>query len=359
MTRNAILALAGFVVFEIAATEPARAEELYLRVVDVGNAMCVVVRVPGGHHMLYDAGNYNSEECAAAVQEIVGTDRLDLVVLSHSDADHVGELPVILGRNRADLVVYTGAQGTAARTWPRVVSALEAAKRQGTTVRNLSRQPLPNTRQPGRGQRRAAPLRVRLGEATVTFVAGWHQWTLPADPGFAPNESELRNAISIVVRIDYGGHSVLLTGDTIGRRGHSEESETACRDAEQWMVRRGNVSLDSDILVGQHHGGDNSSSACFIEAVTPQFVIFPAGHASHQHPRATAVSRFLRRNVNVANIFRTDRGDDDIGDAEWGEGREANCVDPRGDDDVEVILPDSASRRISVRYREPRRACSE
>lgn len=340
-----------------AAPEAANAAETYLRVVDVGNAMCVVVKIPGGHHILYDAGNFNSDECAAAVREIVGPDRLDLVVLSHSDADHIGELPNILSQNQADLVVYTGAQGTSAITWPRVVSALERAKRAGTRVRNLARQPLPNTRRPRPGRARAAPLKIRLGDATVTFVTGFHSWTLPGDQGFEPNESERRNAISIVVRLDYGGKSVLLTGDTIGRRGRASEQANACRDAERWMIREGNVSVDSDVLVGQHHGGDNSSSGCFIEAVSPEFVIFPAGHARHKHPRASAAQRFLDRDVSLAKILRTDRGDDEPGDEEWGEGLEQGCIDPRGDDDVEVFLSDRPADSVRVRYRQPLMAC--
>lgn len=337
----------------------ANAAEAVLRVVDVGNAMCVVAKVPGDHFMLYDAGDFETDECRNAVREIVGTNDLDLVVLSHSDEDHIGELAPILGATNAQQIVWTGARPTSNRVRPVFEAALRTAEaRHPGSVRNLGTRPLPNTRRPRPGQRRAAPLRVRLGNATATFVTGFHSWTLPSDPGKAPDDSEKRNAISIVVKFEFGGKSVLLTGDTIGRR--RDESPTACRDAEDWMVHSGNVPLKSDVLVGQHHGGDNASSRCFVEAVSPAFVVFPAGNSTNDHPRAVAVERYLNppleSPVDRANIFRTDRGDDE-GEREWDGGREAGCRDRAGDDDVEIVLSDRPGTPVQVRYRLPRRPC--
>ena len=61
--------------------------------------------------------------------------------------------------------------------------------------------------------------------------------------------------------------------------------------------------------------GNNGSSTCFINRVDPQFVIFSEGH-EHDHPTAAAANRYLTQGVQLANIFRTDRGDDE-GGFEW------------------------------------------
>ena len=90
---------------------------------------------------------------------------------------------------------------------------------------------------------------------------------------------------SIVVRIDYKGRSVLFTGDRVGKR--LTDDDGACKDAEKVMVDRhtgGEVSIKADVLVASHHGGNNGSAACFIQAIDPQFVIF-ASRSAHQHPR--------------------------------------------------------------------------
>jgi beta-lactamase superfamily II metal-dependent hydrolase len=244
----------------------ANAAEAVLRVVDVGNALCVVAAIPGDHFMLYDAGGRGGGQCAAAVREIVGSDRLDLVVLSHPDEDHNGQLAAILAATPADMIIHTGARLSSNISGAIRTELRRANRRRAGSVRSLATQPLPNMRSPSPGQARAAPLAIELGDARITFVAGWHKWNLPADRGASLSRAEKRNAISIVVRFDYGGKSVLLSGDAIGRRGRGTEPADACRDAAKWMVREGNVPLDSDVLVGEHHGGDNSSALCFYRS---------------------------------------------------------------------------------------------
>jgi hypothetical protein len=117
-------------------------------------------------------------------------------------------------------------------------------------------------------------------------------------------------------------------------------------------------SVDSDVLIGQHHGGDNATSTCFVRAVTPQFVVFSAGHAYH-HPQQASVDRLtdthLAHPVAIANILRTDRGDNE-GDGEMTAGS-GSCADAPGDDDVEIRLPLNPALGVDVHYRGPSRPC--
>jgi competence protein ComEC len=106
------------------------------------------------------------------------------------------------------------------------------------------------------------------------------------------------------------------------------------------------INLDSDVIVAPHHGADNGSSAEFIEAVSPEFVIFSAG-SDHEHPRASTAQRYLDAGVLLADIYRTDLGDDEGGD-EWDNGRIAHNRDRSGDDDVDVLLHSDGS--IEVAY---------
>ena len=77
----------------------AQDDGLTVRVVDVGAGLCCVARWPGEdgdfHYMVYDAGNYvdRGATAMAAIREIYEDDddpTLDVLVLSHSDADHLG-----------------------------------------------------------------------------------------------------------------------------------------------------------------------------------------------------------------------------------------------------------------------------
>ncbi|NIQ14291.1 MAG: hypothetical protein GTO02_07775, partial [Candidatus Dadabacteria bacterium] len=64
------------------------------------------------------------------------------------------------------------------------------------------------------------------------------------------------------------------------------------------VANKDNVSLKSDVIIAPHHGADNGSSKCFIEAVDPTYVIFSAGHR-HDHPRAVTAQRYIDHGVSV------------------------------------------------------------
>ena len=147
----------------------------------------------------------------------------------------------------------------------------------------------------------------------------------------------------------------MLTGDTIGRLGG--EPNSVCRYAERIMVERSaEIAIKSDVLVGQHHGGDNATSNCFIRAVNPRYVIFSAGHGGHEHPRQTTADRLIAHGINPADILRTDRGDNE-GGPEWIYGAIRGCRDKVGDDDVEIVMPKAPEEELRVKYRVASTGC--
>ena len=83
-------------------------EDVYVRIVDVGPGLCAVVRAPGDHFMVYDAGHWVGQHCLAAVRELVTTDVIDLLVISHSDGDHLGDAADILAENAVRLTLLAG-----------------------------------------------------------------------------------------------------------------------------------------------------------------------------------------------------------------------------------------------------------
>lgn len=336
-----------------AAPTAAQSTDAVIRVVDIGAGLCVVATAPGGA-MLYDAGR-GGTLCRDAVRAMVPGRRLDLVVLSHSDSDHVRELPAILGENTAAVIIHPG--DPRGPTLDPVRQAIRAQGRNGAQIFNLTEIDNPPPSGP-----RPTPVRpgdsFGVGAARATFVAGWSNGNQTRGPGEAELDGgPMHNALSIVIRFEYGGHTVLLTGDTVGRM--IGNSDTTCAYSERIMAgRSATVPIDSDVLVGQHHGADNSTSTCFVRAVSPEFVVFSAGH-HFRHPTQRAVNRLtdshLAQPVNVANIFRTDRGDNEGGnEMTAGSGR---CRDTTGDDDVEIRLPRSSSARVTVAYRGASRGC--
>jgi hypothetical protein len=188
----------------------------------------------------------------------------------------------------------------------------------------------------------------RFGDVFVMMICGFHE---PPNGWGNLNQAESLNAGSIVVRLIYNNRSILFGGDAVRR--HDGDPVNACIATERFMVDNDDViPIDSDVLIAPHHGGDNASSTDFIQAVTPEYVIFSAGHR-YEHPRATTAQRYLNNGVQLANMFRTDRGDDerDNGTREWANVRINNHHDGTGDDDVDIILRQNET--ISVQYRNP------
>ena len=182
----------------------------------------------------------------------------------------------------------------------------------------------------------------QVGDALVTMVSGYGE---PPEDWGRLNTSERRNAGSVVIRLYYEGKSILFTGDTVGR--HIGDSLNTCIAAERFMLDRSAViPIDSDVIIAPHHGADNGSSLPFIREVSPEYVVFPAG-SRHEHPRKAAVERYKAAGVRVAEMFRTDLGDNE-GGKEWGEGS-TSSGDKAGDDDVDILI--RSGGELVVEYR--------
>lgn len=332
----------------VGGSAPAFAEDAVLRVVDVGAGLCVVAVVPGGHAMVYDTGR-GYQRCLDAVEEMIPGTSIDLLVLSHSDDDHIGAAAKIVGSRVVSTIIHPGD----ARSGVNLDAAREAITTEADAdVWNMAERPVPFGRS------------FAVGAATATFVAGWsngHQ----TEAGDRPltEAAKLNNALSLVIRFSYAGHSVLLTGDTVGRI--ERDPDGACKYAERLMVENAShVPIDSDVLVGQHHGADNATSNCFIRAVSPEWVVFSAG-SQYRHPRQSTANRLIANGVDKDRIFRTDRGDNEPSparprgdhDIEWVYGGLAQCRDKAGDDDVEIRLPGDSAAPPQVGYRTQRRGC--
>lgn len=317
------------------------AQELYVRVVDVGAGECIVIKAPGpggkDHYMIYDAGNYEDKGKTAmdAIRDIIPEgSKIDLLVLSHSDSDHIAAVPEICDEYHVRRVIHPGYERPTS-TWrdsdQAILNEVKSEKKKGGCINmNLANVEV------------APGSTYKIGYASATFVAGFHE---PPEEWGQLSDSEQKNAGSIVIRLTYKGKSVLITGDAVGR--HIGDPDNACIAIEKFMVDNAEtVKIDSDVLIAAHHGADNGSSKPFIEEVTPEYVVFSAGH-KFNHPRKSAADRFISAGVSTSKMFRTDRGDNE-GGKEW-DGQGGNSADQRGDDDVEIRI--SAAGAVSVQYR--------
>lgn len=308
-----------------------------IRVVDTGPGLMCLIKVPYGsvyRYAIYDAGNRQKAATIlrAKLDEFIPRgSTIDLLVLSHSDADHVGMVPEIFDRYVVKRVIRPGISRTTA-TWNNAVQAI--SREAGCDDINLGEDEVD------------VGSRFMVGATTFRFVCGFSE---PPETAYwdIRNESERLNAGSIVMRMIHKGRSVLFTGDAVGR--HDQDPDPyALIATERYAIDQIPIlPIHSKVLLAPHHGADNGSSLPFIAAVNPEYVVFSAGH-QHEHPRASTVDRFLNF-VPISKMFRTDRGDDE-GGKEWPFASIPGLSDPAGDDDIDIAITSTSG--LTVRYRQ-------
>ncbi len=242
-----------------------RPGEMRLTMLDVGQGLAVVVRT-ASQVLLFDSGpRYGLHDSAGsnAGSRLVlpylrgeGIGALDVLVLSHWDADHAG--------------------GAAAISAALPVSQLYVSE------------PAP----PGL----ATPQARYQGVCRATQswqIDGVRFRFLSPDPALADDPLEKRNDRSCVLRVDSAYGSVLLLADI--------ERRTEARLIAAESTANG---LKTDVLLVPHHGSATSSSAEFIAATRPQLALVSAGYRNRfRHPRAEVVERWQQAG---AQVLRTD-----------------------------------------------------
>jgi competence protein ComEC len=188
-----------------------------------------------------------------------GVKKLDVVVLSHSHEDHLGGLFAV-ARN-FQVGEFWHAENAATLAYS---DLLNIVRQRGAVERTL-----------------AEGDQFERGGATLCALWPARQSDPPASPS---------NDDSLVLRISYGGGSVLLTGDITAK---AERGLLASRQ-----------DLDSMVLKVAHHGSNSSSSAEFLARVNPRLALITGGSNDFGNlPGAETLARLRDQGIRV---YRSD-----------------------------------------------------
>ncbi len=229
---------------------------LEVHMFDVGQGDAFGLRTPGGRWVVVDAGPPSGVRLAADLRR-AGARTLDLLILSHPDADHVGGASALLDAFPVGAVVGPGTV-RGAGPWR---DAVDRAVADGTPWRLASR-----------------------GDSLS--LDGVSIRVLHPPPGDArardPNEA------SLMVEVVWRGVSILFTGD-------------APVSAEREVLDRlGGV----DVLKAGHHGSATSTDPALLDHVRPRVALVSVGRGNrYGHPDPEVLARLRERGVE---IWRTD-----------------------------------------------------
>lgn len=238
--------------------------KLHAYFLSIGQGDAALLVLPSGEQILIDGGeDWTTLEKLGKYMPFF--DRtIELMILSHSDTDHITALVEVSKRYRVRAVMLTGFESTA-----RADEMRAHLQKQGTTV-------LPAH----------AGKRVEIGGVVIDVL--WPPSVLPSALGKKPNNT------SVVATVEYGGKRMLFTGDI-------EEI------VEETLVRT-RADLRTDILKVAHHGSRTSSSEVFLEKAQPSIAVISSGEDNrHGHPHQEVLDRFKKIGVEVR---RTDKEGD-------------------------------------------------
>lgn len=221
-----------------------------LTVLDVGQGLSSVIET-ANHTLVFDAGIRLGSGFDIGSMVVLpylrsqGIRNVNMLVLSHSDIDHIG-----------------GAQS--------LLAGLPVLKTIASDPQQLSIQGVDSCK------------------ADQQWVWDGVRFSMlgPMQPYFAGDNNN-----SCVLQVSSNHHSVLLTGDI--------EIE-----AEERLVKHYGQQLNSQVLVVPHHGSQTSSSAVLLAQVKPDLAINSAGYRNrYGFPHQSVVDRYRSMSINLLNTF--------------------------------------------------------
>ena len=263
-----ILCFTGFFLLLILHPFRDKPERLRLTFLDVGQGESILVEFPNrsGTIMLIDGGGFPQGDYDVGERVVSrflwnkGIKRIDYMVLSHAHPDHLLGL-ISVARNFSIREFWEARHPDSLEAYSNLVSTLSPTTMKKLALRGFDKE-----------------------------ISGVRLQIHHPSPSPFPDE-EVHNDHSIVLRIQYGQTSFLLTGD-IGQE--SEERLT-----------QSNGELKSLVLKSPHHGSRTSSTEGFLEVVSPVIVVISVGHNNlYGHPAPEILTRYEN---SGASVYRTDQ----------------------------------------------------
>lgn len=244
--------------------------EASVTIFDVGQGDSALVQ-SDDTTILIDTGRHDSDVIFDHL-EAEEVEQIDLLVLTHPHADHIGNADEIV-RTYDPQTVWIDGNETTSQVFERLVDSL-----------------------------------LEINADVIEPIAGesYQEGAFLLDV-LNPSEEltgDLNND-SVSIKLTYGDVSFLFTGD-------AEEP------AEQLMVDSG-IDLKSEVLIMGHHGSNTSSNDFFLDEVQPDIAIYSAGeNNSYGHPGESAMKRV--EDIGAASYGTLENGTISI----WTDGQTIN-----------------------------------
>ena len=252
----------------------AEKDDLVVHFIDVGQGDAIAINFPNNQVMLIDSGpkdtqNLTIEYIKNSVLSINKDLVIDYLILTHPDIDHSGSVSAIF----SEFEVKNFYRPNIACESESVVNyAMQSTLDEYNEAIKLSKQ--------------EQNLNINVVNKNYEFYVGKVLIKI-----FSPLKTYATfNEMSPIVKVEYEGKSFLFTGDISS-------------DVELDMIEHYGQKLDADVMKVAHHGSSSSTSAEFINAVTPKYAVISVGKNTYGHPDFNVVNRLQDNGVIVLSTY--------------------------------------------------------
>lgn len=279
----------------VAPTAAYTPDTLTITFLDVGHADSILVQAPNGHAMLVDAAGSRQVPLISAALTNEKITRLEYVVGTHGDADHIGGMVGVMSHVTVGQFVNNG---------------IPVEDQMGMKLQTYLSSHAIDTHAVSAGD----TLDLDTPNVTVTVL------NPQADPGTDWDEA------SVVLRIVFGTQSFMLTGD-------------AGTIAEGQILASGRP-VASTVLKAGHHGLSSSTGAPFVAAVNPAIAVISQDDTYYNRSREVV----QRLQENGATVYSTASS----GTVRITATRTGHTVDTEDGPELPIIVPTPTPTIVAV-----------
>ncbi|MBA7673617.1 ComE operon protein 3 [subsurface metagenome] len=221
-------------------------DNLVLTALDVGHGQAIVAQLPGKANILFDAGSLHKSDIGrrivAPFLDYGGISKIDAIIISHNDVDHINGIPEIAEHCKVNGVYANSAFSSRTDKWGTAKFLEESLYEKRLEIHSL-----------GKELSLASRAKVKILWPTEQILQ---------------NEELSDNDRSVVTLIEFAGREILL-----------------CSDIEKFAQRellRLYPELKADVVVLPHHGLVKTLEADFLEKLDADILICSCGRGQYE-----------------------------------------------------------------------------
>ncbi len=235
-------------------------KELQVHYIDVGQGDSILIRYDG-KNALIDSGDTNATDEVMGYLNANSVSKIDVLIVSHPDSDHIGSMSEIIDNYDIGEIYMPPLSEDLVPTTNVYTNMLLSISQKGLKIT----------------LKEAGDKPIKFGDLEFECVA-------------PEGEFASTNNSSLALRLVYGETSFLFTGDME-------------KTSEKSTLQKGH-NVSADVLKVAHHGSSSSTTAKFLDAVTPEYAVISVGEGNrYKHPSEDVVKELSDRGIK---IYRTD-----------------------------------------------------